>query len=94
MIVIVFKTVGNQLELGCWENVSKEKFCKNNKRKRTLTAAYILDFLRINTKHLPIKSQNRHHIETSQLICITNQLTGFYVMTTMAFYGFKSIKYP
>ena len=91
--MIVFKTVGNQLELDCWENVSKENFCKNSKRKRTLTAAYILDFLRINTKHLPIKSQNCHHIETSQLICIINQLTGFYVMTAMAFYGFKSIKY-
>ena len=26
--MIVFKTVGNQLELDCWENVSKEKFCK------------------------------------------------------------------
>ena len=27
-----------------------------------------------------IKRQNYHHIETSQLICRANQLTGFYMM--------------
>ena len=27
------------------------------------------------------------HIETSQLICATNQLNGFYVRTTLAFNG-------
>ena len=26
-----------------------------------------------------------HHIETSQLICRANQLTGFYMMATLAF---------
>ena len=26
-----------------------------------------------------------YHIETSQLICTTNQLTGLYMMTTLAF---------
>ena len=32
-----------------------------------------------------IKSQSCHHIESSQLICRANQLTGFYMMVTLAF---------
>ena len=32
-----------------------------------------------------IKRQGYHHIETSQLICRANQLTGFYMMATLAF---------
>ena len=81
-MIIVFRPLGNQLELDCWENVSKEKFCKSNQRKRTLTAINILDFLRISTQR-----QSYHHIETSRLICVTNQLTGFYMMTNLAFNG-------
>ena len=34
---------------------------------------------------LLIKRKNCHHIETSQLICSPNQLTGFYMIATMAF---------
>ena len=32
-----------------------------------------------------IKRQICHHLETSQLICRTNQLTGFYRMATVGF---------
>ena len=32
-----------------------------------------------------IRRQSCHHIETSQLICKANQLTGFYMMATYAF---------
>ena len=32
-----------------------------------------------------IKRQSCHHIETNQLICSANQLTGFYMMATLAF---------
>ena len=32
-----------------------------------------------------IKRQSCHHIETSQLTCSANQLTGFYMMTTLGF---------
>ena len=32
-----------------------------------------------------IKHQSCHHIETSQLICSVNQLTGFYMIATLAF---------
>ena len=32
-----------------------------------------------------IKHQSCHHIETSQLICRANQLTGLYMMLTLAF---------
>ena len=30
--------------------------------------------------NLPFNDQCSHHIETSQLICSANQLTGFYIM--------------
>ena len=33
----------------------------------------------------PIKHQSCHHLETSELICSTNQLPGFYMMTTLEF---------
>ena len=32
------------------------------------------------------------HIETSQLICYANQLTGFYMMATLAFNGLNTGK--
>ena len=32
-----------------------------------------------------IKRQSCHHIETNQLICRANKLTGFYMMVTLAF---------
>ena len=37
-----------------------------------------------SSEYYPIKRQNYHHIETSQLICRANQLTGFYMMATLA----------
>ena len=37
----------------------------------------------------PIKGQSHHHIETSQLICSADQLSGFYMMTTLAFNGWR-----
>ena len=36
-----------------------------------------------------IKRQSCHHIETSQLICTANQLTGVYMMATVAFTELK-----
>ena len=35
----------------------------------------------------PIKCQCYPHIETSQLICIVNQLTGFFMRETLALNG-------
>ena len=35
----------------------------------------------------PFKCQCCPHIETSQLICFANQLTGFYIRVTLAFNG-------
>ena len=32
-----------------------------------------------------MKHQSCHHIETNQLICRANALTGFYMMATFAF---------
>ena len=36
-------------------------------------------------RHERVKRQSCHHIETSQLICRANYLTGFYTMTTLEF---------
>ena len=33
-----------------------------------------------------MKRQSCHHIDTNQLICFPNQLTGFYMIATLAFY--------
>ena len=35
----------------------------------------------------PFKVQFSYHIETSQLICRANQLTGFYMMGTLVVKG-------
>ena len=35
------------------------------------------------------KRQSCHHIESSQLICRANRLTGFYMMGTLAFNELK-----
>ena len=45
------------------------KFCFNSMLKRTVL----------------IKSQSCHHIETNQLICRANHMTGFYAMATLVF---------
>ena len=37
----------------------------------------------------PIKHQCCPHIETSQLICCANELTGFYMKVTLALNGLK-----
>ena len=39
----------------------------------------------------PLKCQCCPHIETSQLISTANQLTGFYMMATLAFNGLRSL---
>ena len=44
--------------------------------RRSGSALYVLEL---------IKRQSCHHIETSQLICSANQMTGFYMMATLAF---------
>ena len=38
--------------------------------------------------HLPMKCQCWPHIETRQLTCCVNQLTGFYMRATLALNGF------
>ena len=42
-------------------------------------------FLKISWSYKLINCQSCHHIDTSQLISRPNQLTGFYMMATMAF---------
>ena len=37
-----------------------------------------------------IERQSCHHIETSQLICRPNPLTGFYMIPTLAFNGLRT----
>ena len=43
--------------------------------------------------HSPIKCQCCPHIETSQLICYANQLTGLYMTTTLVFNELISYQY-
>ena len=43
------------------------------------------EILKLSPRHYPIKCQCCSHIETSQLICCANQLTGFYMRETLAF---------
>ena len=45
---------------------------------------YYLQEIHFNGDQL-IKRQSCYHIENSQLICRANQLTGFYMMTILAF---------
>ena len=39
---------------------------------------------------VPIKSQSDHHTNPNQLLFTINQLTGFHMMTTLAFIGIKN----
>ena len=38
----------------------------------------------------PLKTNVPYHIETSQLVCNGNQLTGFYTMGTLVFKGLNT----
>ena len=38
----------------------------------------------------PFNGQCSYHVETSQLICSANQMTGFYMMGTLVVKGLKS----
>ena len=40
-------------------------------------------------KYKPFNNQCSHHIETSQLICSANQLTGFYMIGTLVVKGLR-----
>ena len=44
-------------------------------------------FLEISLTLQPFNDQCSHHIETSQLICYANQLTGFYMVGTLVVKG-------
>ena len=45
----------------------------------------------LNAQHYPFSDQCSHHIETSQLICRANQLTGFHMMGTLVAKGLTLI---
>ena len=56
----------------------------NRLRRQTILRNHTSS-VQVKQWHKLIKRQNCHHIETSQLICKTNQLTGFYMMATLKF---------
>ena len=64
---------------------------KNTKCTKTPKKNYSSSFPISAAKALydikPFNGQCSHYIETSQLICIANQLTGFYMMGTLAVKG-------
>ena len=43
-------------------------------------------------RHERAKRQSCHHITTSPLICLANQLTGFYMMQPLAFNEFNKVQ--
>ena len=47
----------------------------------------LLIFIEFN----PLRTSVPHHIETSQLICNANQLTGFYMMRTLVVNGLSKL---
>ena len=55
-----------------------------SKKKQRFLQVYIVTE---KMSRQPIKCQCCLLIETSQLICYANQLTGFYMRTTLAFNG-------
>ena len=46
----------------------------------------------ITAFHLLIKRQSCYHADTNQLICSASQLTGFYMMATLAFNELNKIQ--
>ena len=46
--------------------------------------------IKLSSLHQLIKRQSCHDVETSQLICSANQLTGFFMIATLAFNELKA----
>ena len=57
-----------------WSWFKHQDLCHTNAEKRTNLGSILS----------PIKCQFSRHIETSQLICTANQLTGFNMRATLA----------
>ena len=80
--------------LSYWNKTSSTNFCLKFKRMNShlfllktlgflmFSRGYGLELIRSNLliNFNPLTTNVLHQIETSQLICITNQLTGFYMM--------------
>ena len=64
--------------------VKFKPFWKNSKIEGFILLAWVPSEI-TKIGNLLMKRQSCHHIETSQLICSANQLTGLYMMTTLAF---------
>ena len=45
----------------------------------------IFIYLNVKILELTLQTPKLHHIDPTQLICIAHQLTGFYMMETLAF---------
>ena len=65
--------------MSIWENFKRGKF----QRWKIILKRY---------QYEPTKCQCCPHIETSQLICCANQLTGFYMWATLTFTELKVVK--
>ena len=60
------------------EKAQNQRFCLYTRKYRKLTfPRFLRSITRESAKY--INDQCSHHIETSHLICNTNQLTGFYM---------------
>ena len=54
-----------------------------NETHNNLHISHVIVIYVQSRKKLTLQDQCSHHIETSQLICRANQLTGFYMMGTL-----------
>ena len=64
--------------------VKFKPFWKNSKIEGFILLAWVPSEI-TKIGNLLMKRQSCHHIETSQLICSINQLTGFFMMATLTF---------
>ena len=84
----IFNLITDSILVGKWGTLERawRHVCKNLQKP----FLNVIKFRRLKT-HSPIKCQCCPHIETSQLICTANQLTGFYIRATMALNGLKDL---
>ena len=68
-----------------------------DKTLKTNLRIQVRDYLQISPSNFsefnPLNANCYPHIETSQLICIANQLTRFYVRATLVFSGLSELSF-
>ena len=69
----LFQCCGSTSDSHCWYNVSARCWCYFDNIDIKFYEA-------VQRRFIPLTINVHYHIETSQLICIANYMTGFYIM--------------